>query len=91
MKLTDAFNIIEGHEQRGFRVSFERRENGLLHGDCFPARDEDGIDTEYEAWNLAERFAATDPTGSRFVNIYVVHARNGSPVDGYRKRIFNKH
>lgn len=73
----------------GFRVSFERREGGMLASDHIPARDEPAIEDEAAAWVLAERVAQAG-RGS-FVNIYVVHATGWKPVADYRSRMLRAH
>lgn len=96
MKLKDAMAEIEKHEadlavRPGYRVRFQRREGGMLVSDHFPARDEEAIPSEDDAWQLAQRFAATDPDGHSFVNIFVIHAHDWTPVKGYVQRELNGH
>lgn len=85
MKWNDAVNFIlrADCKNRGYRVSFERAENGVLISDFFPDRDETLIHSEERAWELAEQFARN--TKQWAVNIYVVD-ENFSPVEGYEKR-----
>ena len=84
MKFQEALDIINKKE-KGYMVSFEVRERGLLRSDHFPDKhaDELLIPTEDEAWRLAERFAKA--TGSDTVNIYVID-NTFSPVKGYDKK-----
>lgn len=72
----------------GFRVSFERRENGMLKGDHYPERHEPLIPFEDIAWAWAERIAKINP--SYIVNVYVVD-HEFSPVPGYKKRQLNNY
>lgn len=71
--------IIDNSEKSGFMVLFEWAGDGFLRSDYFPDKHagERLIPTEYEAWNLAERFAASLP--KRIVNVYVANA-NFTPV-----------
>lgn len=87
MRLKDAMKIIETKEY-GFRIHFEVREGSILRSDYFPEIDEEIIDSEEEAWELATRFAkATD--SSIYVNIYVVdHTHH--PVAGYNDKKLNR-
>ena len=90
MKMQEALDIINNAE-KGFMVSFEERGNGLLKSNHFPERrsGEDLIETEEEAWDLANKFAnATDV--SKYVNIYVTDA-SYKPVKGYEQKIIRKH
>jgi len=89
MKFQEALDIIEIKE-KGFMVSFEKREGGILSSDHFPDKlaGEELIPTLDEAWELAERFAkATDDT---YVNIYVVD-KNFAPVVNYERSILKKY
>lgn len=91
MKMQEALYIItNGQKEKGFMVSFEKVENGVLVSNHFPDKHagEELIKTEEEAWKLAEAFAkATDDT---YVNIYVLNA-DFSPVKGYDKRAFKRY
>lgn len=96
MKTSDAMKIIlrsEKHKKtvftksKGFMVSFEKRDGGVLCSDHFPDKHkkEPLIKTEKEAWSLAKRFAnATDNT---YVNIYVVN-HEFRPVENYKDKEF---
>ncbi len=79
MKLKNVMEIIDQ------KVSFEKRESGLLKSDHFPDMHagENLLKTKEEAWELAERFAKA--TGEDYVNIYVVD-QTFSPVNGYAKK-----
>lgn len=81
MKLAEALKIIDKKE-RGFMVSFEKREGDILRADKFPDTDagEPLLKTAEEAWKLAERFA--NATDENIVNIYVID-NTFSPVPGY--------
>lgn len=81
MKMQEALDVIEGR-QRGFCVAFETVDGNLLRSDHFPdirAMDT-SIETESEAWQLAERFAKR--TFGKCVNIRVVSAYDFRPVGG---------
>ena len=81
MKMKEAMEIINGN--KGFMVSFEHVEGGLLRSDYFPDKDEKLIDSESEAWLLAHSFAAK--TKGRCVDIYVVD-NSFCPVKGFEKK-----
>lgn len=79
MRLKDAMEMINDAE-KGFRVHFEVREDGVLKSDYFPDKDEDLFETEIEAWELARRFAnACEKKKSNVVNVYVID-HNFKPV-----------
>lgn len=88
MKLSEARSIIDDGVRMlncppGYMVHFEVREGGFLKGDYFPDyhSGEPLLETEEEAWKLANEFAMfSNP--ERYVNIYVVKG-NFIPVDGY--------
>ena len=84
MKFQEALDIINKRE-KGYMVSFEVREGGLLRSDHFPDKEADEllIPTEEEAWRLAERFAKA--TGDDIVNIYIID-NTFSPVADYDKK-----
>ena len=84
MLLKEAMKLIELNE-KGFMVSFEVMEGSVLRSDHFPDTDagEKLIETEVEAWDLAERFAKA--TDDKTVNIYVID-QTFSPVRGYDKK-----
>ena len=71
MKLEKALEII-GEKEKGYMVSFEVSGGGVLRSDHFPDKHagEPLIETEGEAWELAEKFAKS--TGNEVVNIYVI-------------------
>lgn len=85
MKMSDVLKTIAEHEniKRGYRVHFERVCDGFLEGDYFPDRNEDLIETEEVAWELAGKFARA--TYGKCVNIYVVDHKS-CPVPGYTER-----
>ena len=85
MKIAEVKQLLVSHN--GFRVSFERREGGMLYSDYFPERDEPTIAEIEDAWKLARDFAAIDPT--KFVNVYVIQAWDFSPVADYLSRKLN--
>ena len=86
MKLVDAVRRFQARP--GFRVSFERRENGLLCPDHTPDREEEPFPTKEIAWAFAEYL---DRVGSpEIVNIYVVDGA-WSPVVGYRDYMKRKY
>lgn len=92
MKMQEAQDIISGKADRsGFVVTFEIRGGGMLTSDHFPdvREGEPGIPTETEAWALARDFAARRTTARDIVNVYVVFARDFTPVGGYREQMFN--
>lgn len=86
MKLKEALEIINKNE-KGYMVSFEVRGGGVLRGDHFPDKHagEPLIETEGEAWELAEKFAKS--TGNEVFNIYVID-HNFCPVKGYSNKKF---
>lgn len=91
MKFQEAIEIINGKENQGYMVSFEKKEGGMLRSDYFPDKHagEVLIKTEEEAWELAKRFASK--TKGKCVNIYVIGS-NFVPVIGYEmKRIINRY
>lgn len=82
MKLKEALDIIENHENRkkgGYMVSFERIEGGSLASDYFPDKHsgEKLLDSIAYAWEMAYKFY--ESTDSDIVNIYVIDS-NFSPV-----------
>lgn len=86
MKMAEAMSIIND-KPPGYMVSFERHHEGCkLSSDHFPDKHagEKLIETEQEAWRLAQRFA--DKMGNRIVNVYVIGS-DFVPVLGYRNRI----
>ena len=88
MRLADAEKLIaEENQPKTYRVTFERRERGLLVSDHFPERDEKGYESEHEAWGAALRFSRVDPL--KYVNIYVINAKDWRPVGGYRDKMLN--
>lgn len=91
MQLNEAMDIISGKKNRkGYCVSFEVRSPGILSSDHFPdvLAGEPGIESEEEAWRLAKRFAEAK---QRVVNVYVIYAKDFTPVVGYRSRMLNKY
>lgn len=82
MKMQDVMDRIN-NKPRGYRVSFEWKKGAMLHSDYFPEGNEPLIETECEAWELADRFARV--TKGEAVNIYVVDHKN-TPVTDYEKR-----
>ena len=88
MRHAEALEIIR-NVPPGFRVAFERRENGMLRSDYFPERDENPIPTETEAWNEARSFAAVAP--KEYVNIYVIRCDDWTPVPGYAAKRLRTH
>jgi hypothetical protein len=64
MKLKEAMRIIsEGWIQRkkGFRVRFEKRVGHQWVTDCFPNKEEKPLSSQVSAWELARRFAESNP------------------------------
>jgi hypothetical protein len=86
MKFQDALDFIKGNI--GFRVSFEIREGGILTSDHFPERDEEPIKKEDDAWKYARQFAQVGKSRG-IVNVYVIHADDWTPVDGYKEKELN--
>ena len=84
MKYEKAMAIINTKRQpKGYMVSFEKVNGGILASDHFPDKHagEPLIKTESEAWTLAQKFAnATEP--EEYVNIYVIDD-NFNPVNKY--------
>ena len=88
MKYYEALKIInEGLLNPGFMVSFEWRRGGMLESDHFPDKHagENLIETEEEAWILAQKFA--EQTTGKVVNIYVIKGNDFTPVKGCKNRI----
>ena len=85
MKFEEAMKIISKPDE-GFMVDFEWERGGFLASDHFPDKHagEKLIETEEEAWILANKFAKA--TKGKCVNIYVVDS-NFHPVEGYQLRI----
>ena len=81
--MQDALNIINKDDSKKYRVHFEKTVECFLHTDYFPEGEEPCIDTEQEAWILAERFASK--TKGECVNIYVVDEK-WYPVPGYKEK-----
>jgi len=75
--------IING--KKGYMVSFEVKEGGVLRSDYFPDKHagETLIASEETAWILAEQFA--EASDDNHVNIYVID-ETFSPVRGYSER-----
>jgi hypothetical protein len=92
MKFGKAMEIINTVRQpKGYMVSFEKHEDGILASDHFPDlhAGEPLIPNEQTAWELARRFAkATDP--DIYVNIYVIDDEF-SPVRGYDEKKLNRY
>ena len=85
MKMQDALDIIH-NKPKGFMVHLEWDDGRFLRTDYFPNSlnsKEELIPTEWEAWELAERFAKA--TKGRTRNLYVVDA-SFNPVKGYEQR-----
>lgn len=81
MKLKEAMKAMnEGWIQRkkGFRVRFEKRVGSQWVTDYFPDKEEKALTSEVSAWELARRFAESNPYEEReiregdIVNISVV-------------------
>lgn len=87
MRMNEAKALID--RAAGYRVSFERREGHLLISDYFPERNEPPIADEGDAWKLARGFAMVDPLV--YVNVYVIHAEDFSPVAGYDAKKLNRY
>lgn len=84
MEHQEALDIIH-NKPKGFMVHFEWHGDGFLRGDHFPAKHagEALIPTEWEAWELANRFARA--TKGRTCNLYVMDD-DFNPVKDYKKR-----
>lgn len=90
MKFEEAMKIINKKESEGFMVSFEHKDGIILRSDHFPDKHagEKLIETETEAWILANKFA--EATKGKCINIYVVDS-NFLPVKEYKlKEIVNR-
>jgi hypothetical protein len=83
MKRSEFLSIERGIKVEGFRVSWELRDGNVLRSDYMPDRGEVPIQTEEEAWAWAQRVANALPLA---VNIYVVRAKDFTPVKGYEDR-----
>jgi hypothetical protein len=84
MTMQEAMDIIN-NKPKGYMVVFEWIDGSILKSDYFPDGDggEKLIEAEWEAWELANRFAKV--TKGRTCNIYVVDDKF-SPVEGYEDR-----
>lgn len=74
-------------EPAGYRVHFERRDDGVLISDHCPEVNEALMPSLSEAWELARRISVVIPNA---VNIYVVD-QTWLPVAGYRERMLRPH
>ncbi len=89
MKMQQALEVMNSIPaatcEKGYMVSFEHVDGGMLQSDHFPDKHagETLIETEEEAWAMAKKFAST--TVGKCVNVYVVGA-NFVPVRGYALR-----
>lgn len=85
MKLCEAMSIIEHGRVGGFRVQYEYVDDRFRTYSCFPAVTtrpvEPEIESEEEAWRLAEQFAERAPAG--YENITVTGSDN-RPIDPSR-------
>lgn len=90
MKLQEALNIINNKTELGFMVSFEVKNSHILTSDYFPDKHsgEKLIETENEAWELAEKFAKA--TDENHVNIYVIN-HEFRPVANYQQKQLKKY
>lgn len=89
MRMKEALELINQPKPHtmGYRVSFERREGGMLIGDFVPDRDEEPIKTEDEAWTLAAQLAGALRDGA--TNFLVCYADDFCPVEGYKKKMIH--
>lgn len=76
------------HAMFGLLVHFKIREGGVLRSDTVPSGSEPTLATLEEAWRMARRVACAVP---RAVNIYVIHANDYTPVEGYDARKLNRY
>lgn len=85
MKIQDAMDIIN-NKPKGYMVHFEWCGGGGLRGDYFPDKHtgERLIQTEWDAWELADRFAKA--TKGKTCNVYVIDD-TFLAVKDYEKRI----
>ena len=81
MKLKEAMKgMNEGwiRRRKGFRIRFEKRVESQWVTDYFPDKGEKPLPSEVSAWELARRFAESNPSGGEeiqegdIVNISVV-------------------
>ncbi len=74
----------------GFLVSFEWRQGKLLLNDHFPdvRSGDEPIASEVRAWELAAAFSHA--MAGRICNVYVIHAEDFTPVEGYRSKIMRE-
>lgn len=69
----------------GYRVSYERKDGAFLIGEMWPVREQPPLYcSEAEAWDYAQRLAA--PNVGHYVNLYVIHAKDFTPVEGYQDK-----
>jgi hypothetical protein len=89
MKMSEALACINARE--GYCVTFEIRKDSCLHSDHFPdvREREPGIESIEAAWDLAAKFAYA--RRKDVVNVYVVHANDFTPVEGWDTRTLNRH
>lgn len=81
MKLSEAKAIIDAASKRGFRISFEHAENGLLRSDYIPSREEAPFESLAAAEDFMKEFAAA--TVGKCVNFYIVDLKY-RPTGGMR-------
>ena len=87
MKMDEAMEIMKGTPaQAGYMVHFEKVVGRTLESGYFPdvRAGEPPIETEEEAWQLAQKFAAK--TRGKYINIYVIRRENFAPVLDYSLR-----
>ena len=85
MKMQEAIDIMND-KPKGFMVHFEWRDGKFLRGDYFPDKHagEQLIESEDEAWRMAEKFAKK--MQGKIVNVYVVNSMF-CPISNYRERM----
>lgn len=75
-----------GKPLKQYRISFERKDGGVLCGEMWPVRESKPLTcSEEDAWLHARDLAAGHV--GEFVNIYVINADDFTPVPGYRDKI----
>lgn len=82
--MQEVYNILH-NKKSGFMVHFEWYGDGFFKSDHFPDKHagEELINTESEAWELAERFAKC--LKGKICNLYVMNS-DFSAVDNYKQR-----
>lgn len=91
MKMQEALKIMAiGIRPKGYMVTFEHKNGGILSSDCFPDKrsGEQLIASKEEAWILAYAFA--QKTVGKCINIYVIDDTFHPVYDDKARKIENR-